>query len=103
MDMTTQFIKLLSNSETSGAFVKTLVNEYKPLVYAIGNEILGVMKDFSNNKEYAECISTGRKNLFDAYVSAGFTEEQAMALLLNDNLKLMNNIKSISTNIKKVK
>lgn len=42
-----------------------------------------------------------KKNMYDAYVEAGFTEDQAMALLLNDNIRLMENIKKASGNASK--
>ena len=36
--------------------------------------------------------------MFDAYKEAGFTDDQALALILNDNLQLMKNLKEISAN-----
>ena len=43
--------------------------------------------------------------MFDAYVSVGFTEDQALALMINDNIQLMKNIqKSVNnTSVKKSK
>lgn len=35
--------------------------------------------------------------MYDAYVEAGFTEDQALALMINDNIKLMDNIKKVSS------
>ena len=31
--------------------------------------------------------------MYDAYLAAGFDEDQALALMINDNIQLMNNIK----------
>lgn len=35
--------------------------------------------------------------MYDAYVEIGFSEDQAMALILNDNLQLMKSIQKIKT------
>ncbi len=35
--------------------------------------------------------------MYDAYVNVGFTEDQALALMINDNIKLMDNIKKVTT------
>lgn len=73
---------LLSSPETSSALIGTIVDQYKPFVYAVAKEGLKVYKDFANNKEYFETKAIAKKNEFDAYVNAGFTEEQAMSMLL---------------------
>ena len=41
--------------------------------------------------------------MYDAYVSVGFTEDQALALMINDNIQLMKNIKQISNSVNKSK
>jgi len=44
--------------------------------------------------------------MYDAYLNVGFTEDQALALMINDNLKLMDNVKRIgnkSSSVKKEK
>lgn len=37
--------------------------------------------------------------MFDAYVNVGFTEDQALALMINDNIRLMENIKKSSNRV----
>ena len=39
--------------------------------------------------------------MYDAYVAVGFTEDQALALMINDNLQLMKNVKNISNSSSK--
>ena len=39
--------------------------------------------------------------MYDAYISVGFTEEQALALMINDNIQLMKNVKQISSSSNK--
>lgn len=95
-------LKLMtSNPEDFVEIARTYINKYKPAVYEICKEVLAVAKDFAENKEVCEVAATHKKNLFDAYVKAGFTEEQAIAFILNDNLQLMKNMKQISANSSK--
>ena len=35
--------------------------------------------------------------MYDAYLAAGFNEDQALALMINDNIQLMNNVKKLSS------
>ncbi len=82
---------LLTNPETASALIHEYAEKYKPAIYAVGKEMLTVFDDLSKNKEFFKVKARIRKNQFDAYCAAGFSEDQAMALLLNDNLQLMKN------------
>lgn len=94
---------ILGNPESAGVLIKTYIDKYKPLAYVAGKEVLGVMEDFANCKEYFNTIAVAKKNQFDSYVSVGFTEEQAMALILNDNLQLIKNMKELNNSASKSK
>lgn len=83
--------------ETGFALLKVLIEKYKPMAYEIGNIFVDVYKDFANNTEYPAVVAKAKKNMYDAYVEAGFTEDQALALMINDNIKLMDNIKKVSS------
>lgn len=85
----------IENPEVGLAVVKTLVDKYKPTVYEVGNMIMEVYKDFANNTEYPATVAKVKKNMYDAYIEAGFSEDQALALMINDNIQLMNNIKRL--------
>lgn len=37
--------------------------------------------------------------MYDAYLAAGFNEDQALALMINDNIQLMNNINKQSAKL----
>lgn len=76
--------------------VKALIEKYKPVVYSIAQEFVEVEKDLGNNKEYPAAVARVKKNMYDAYVEVGFTEDQALALMINDNIRLMENAKKIS-------
>lgn len=89
---------LASNPELIVPMVKTYIEKYKPMVYELAQEVVEIYKDYSNNTEYPAIIAKTKKNLYDAYVKAGFTGDQALALMINDNIQLMKNVKQISSN-----
>lgn len=82
----------MKNPDAIPALVPSLVDKYKPALYAICNEFVKMMKDYSKS-EYFEVKAKVTKKQFDAYVNAGFSEDQATAFMINDNIQLMNNIK----------
>lgn len=83
--------------------IKEYINKYKPMVYDLAQEVVEVYKDYSNNTEYPTIVAKTKKNMYDAYVSVGFTEDQALALMINGNIQLMKNIKQISNSVNKSK
>lgn len=92
---------LMENPETLTSAIKEYVNKYKPVVYGLAQEVVEIYKDYSNNTEYPAVVAKTRKNMYDAYVSVGFTEDQALALMINDNIQLMKNVKQISSSSNK--
>ena len=92
-------LKLLAeNPESLGIIAKTYIKKYKKPVYDILEEVVAIAKDYSDNSEYPAIVAKTRKNMFDAYVNVGFTEDQALALMINDNIRLMENIKKSARN-----
>jgi hypothetical protein len=87
--------KLLENPDVLLEAAKMYVEKYKPVVYGVAQEFVNVYKDYSENKEYFAVVAKAKKNLYDAYMEAGFNEDQSLALMINDNLKLMDNVKRI--------
>ena len=94
---------LMSKPEILVPVIKEYINKYKPMVYDLAQEVVEVYKDYSNNTEYPTIVAKTKKNMYDAYVSVGFTEDQALALMINDNIQLMKNIKQISNSVNKSK
>ena len=58
---------------------------------------MDIYKDFANNTEYPTTVAKVKKNMYDAYIAAGFNEDQALALMINDNIQLMNNVKKLGS------
>ena len=94
---------LMSKPEILVPVIKEYINKYKPMVYDLAQEAVEIYKDYSNNTEYPTVVAKTKKNMYDAYVSVGFTEDQALALMINDNIQLMKNIKQISNSVNKSK
>ena len=92
-----------SNTELIVPVVKEYINKYKPVVYDLAQEVVEIYKDYSNNTEYPAVVARTKKNMYDAYVSVGFTEDQALALMINDNIQLMKNVKQMSNSVNKSK
>ena len=63
-----------SNPELIVPVVKEYINKYKPVVYDLAQEVVEIYKDYSNNTEYPAVVARTKKNMYDAYVSVGFTE-----------------------------
>ena len=79
--------------------IKIRNNHIKPeSEYDVLEGIVAIAKDYSENAEYPAIVAKTRKNMFDAYVNVGFTEDQALALMINDNIRLMENIKKSARN-----
>lgn len=85
------------NPDAAVALIHEYIEKYKPVAYRIGNEFLEIAKDYVRNDELYDLKAAHERRKFLAYKEHGFTEEQALAILLNDNLKLMKNLKEISS------
>ena len=85
---------IMENPETIPMLIPEMVNKYKPIIYSIGEEIHNILKDYADNTEYFKTNAKIKKQTFDAYIDAGFNKDQAMAFMINDNIRLMDNIKS---------
>lgn len=64
---------LVEQPESLGEIAKGYIEKYKKPIYAVLEEFLNIAKDYSENTEYPAICAKSKKNMFDAYVSAGFT------------------------------
>ena len=103
MDAMTKMMleEMLSGGESEDAslddIIKGYIKKYKPTVYMAFDELVKVMKDFVKYDDYYKVVAENKRNMYDAYVEIGFSEDQAMALILNDNLQLMKSVQKIKT------
>lgn len=95
------FDVLLKHPDTIVSTIKSTIEKYKPSVYEILGELFSLYKDYVNNDEVFATEALCKKKLFDAYVGVGFTEDQAMSLMINENIA-KEKIKKDLTNTAKV-
>ena len=73
------------------------INEYtekaKPLIRATGKAVLDIYEEVVSNDRYPKIRAMSAKKMYDAFVNVGFSDDQALALMINDNIQLMKNIK----------
>lgn len=91
------FEVFMESPEAGFALLKSMIEKYKPMAYETVGIIMDIYKDFANNTEYPETVAKVKKNMYDAYLAVGFNEDQALALMINDNIQLMNNVKKLSS------
>lgn len=94
---------LLKNPEAALELAKVYIEKYKPAAYGLCGVFLDIYKDYANNTEYVKTTAKIKKNIYDSYLEVGFSEDQALALMINDNIRLMDNIKKMSQNSAKNK
>ena len=88
---------LLQNPETASDILKPLLNKYKPVAYSIFNEFFGIYKDLVGNDEFYVMRAIDKRKTYESLIKVGFSEDQAMALMLNDNLHRIDYSKRMST------
>lgn len=93
---------LLEDPDLAASAIHEIINKYKPVAYKLLHELVDVYKDYANNTEFPAICAKVKKNTYDAYVNVGFTEDQALALMINDNIQLMKNINKTSHSTNKI-
>ena len=94
-----ELLELLQNKET----ISAMIDQYKDLVYFVAGELWKVYKDYVANDEYFDTCAKAQKKMFDAYQANGFSEEQAMQLLLNRNLEISKMCNSYNSSVSKTR
>lgn len=94
-----ELLELLKDPDVLGQ-LHEVIEVYKPPVYSLINEFVSIWKDFINS-EYYDLNAAADRRAYYAYINAGFTEDQAMQLLLNHNLEVRNALNDFSAKINK--
>lgn len=84
--------QLLENPEAAKLIVSELLAKFKPVLYGAIGEMWLMYKDLVNNEDYFKTCALMSMNMFDAYISVGFSDEQAMELLLNERERIRKSI-----------
>lgn len=94
-----EILELLKDPEAIGA-LHDIIEVYKEPIYSVLGEFVSIWKDFINS-DYYDLTAASQSKMFEAYRDAGFSEDQAMMLLLNNHLEVAQLSKSINVNKRK--
>lgn len=75
---------LLQDPSATAEVITTTFETYKPLIYKVANELFGIYKDYINFEEIYEYGAKYQMGYYQALINAGFTEDQAFTLLLDE-------------------
>lgn len=92
----------LTTPETAQPIIKATIDKYKPIIYSVCGELFSIYEDMVNNDNTYATIAKDKWKMFSAYVNAGFSESQAMALIINSNLnriELSREVRGISNTL----
>ena len=93
--------ELLKAVLTSPDALAESMEQYKPMVYAICNQIFSFYRDFVNNDEYYKCNALNNWKTYKAHIDAGFSEEQAFLLMIRNSEATDKMLKSLASNNRK--
>jgi len=101
-DYATLLSMLASEQEQSTKGVKEevlgYIKEYTPIAIDVAKELFEVYKKYVDNEEFHIYRAKSLMNDYQAYIDAGFTEDQAFTLLLNEKTQRNDSLKRISYN-----
>jgi hypothetical protein len=73
----------LEDTKMAQEAIQGFVAQYKPVLYSVLREGFDMYKELAANKKFFETQAAMKRNMYDAYIDVGFTQEQSMAFLLN--------------------
>lgn len=82
--------------------ISEIIESYKPFVYGLLQEVVKIYADYANNTEIPALNAKVSKNKYDAYVAAGFTEDQAFSLLMKDANQSAKSSAELSSLVKQI-
>lgn len=97
--------ELLKNPEEIKALITLAVSVLKPVLYHGCSEGMAMYKDYVANDEWKALVAENKFKIYQSYINAGFTEEQAMSLLLTETheavMRAHNMTKSVVDGVQK--
>ena len=72
--------------------IHAIVEQYKPVVYAVCAEGFGAYKDLVDNDEYYQVRAKDSRKMVEALIDEGFSREEAMDILLSQKVAAKNAI-----------
>jgi len=84
--------------------IKETIEQFKPVAYSAMREGFEVFKDLVANEEYFTQRAKFKRNMYDAYVSCGFSSEQAMVFLVDNDMQKSKMLQQLisSANVKSI-
>lgn len=83
-------------------FIKMTIEKYKPFVYELFHEVVKILNDYSNNTELPAISARITKNQYDAFIAAGFSEDQAFSLLMKNSIQAGKSSAELSKLVKQI-
>ena len=82
-----KLMEAIDSPESAAEFVSEILETYKPVVYNIIDQFFTVYKDLTGNDEFFAERAKYKRQLLDAYMAAGFTREEALLFLLDNETR----------------
>lgn len=82
--------ELLQELLSSPDVISGFISQYKPVIYAVCSELFSIYKDLVNNEEYFVYSAKYDWNRMATLMDAGFSRDEAFAILLSDKEHLRN-------------
>ena len=82
-----KLLEVLDSPETVVEFINEMMVEYKPVIYSIIGEFFEVYKDLNENDEFFAERAKNKQRTLEAYVTIGFTRDEALLFLLDSDLR----------------
>lgn len=91
---------LFENPEFCKQMIDEMATNLKPILAALGTQGLNIIEDAVNCERYYEIVARDKRNAYNAYMEAGFTSDQAMALILSESKQLKDSLNHLSGSVK---
>lgn len=90
---------LFENPELCKQMIDEMAEKLKPVLVALGNQGLNILEDAVSCERFYEIVARDKRNAYEAYMIAGFTPDQAMALILAESKHLKDIFGSVKTSV----